>query len=119
MGSWTRLLRVMERVRLVAWMVAPGRVFLANGNQDGDDTVATLMFKQMGDVRTEFPPPPDRLVSYTGFGQDLHQAEGSGGLSACSAEPVRAPRAPGAVWLRFTDPRVPAASTPPSNPGTI
>ena len=59
MGSRTRLLRVMERVRLVAWMVAPGRVFLANGNQDGDDTVATLMFflKQMGDVRTEFPPP--------------------------------------------------------------
>ena len=53
MGSWTRLLRVMERVRLVASMVAPGRVFLANGNQDGDDTVATLMFKQMGYVRTE------------------------------------------------------------------
>ena len=57
MGSFTRLLRVMEKVRLVAWMVASGRVFFANGNQDGDDTVATLMFKQMEDVRTESPPP--------------------------------------------------------------
>ena len=63
----------MERVRLVAWMVAPGRVFLANGNQDGDDTVATLMFflKQMGDVRTEFPPPPGQISFlhrlWTGF----------------------------------------------------
>ena len=65
MGSFTRLLnRVVERVRFVAWMVASRSVFLATGNQVGDDTVATLMFIQMGDqsealVSPSTPPVPD------------------------------------------------------------